>query len=279
VELTPEDRNRIYEEEKARAEAQGRIKAEQWQAAQAAVKAKQDADTKNSCLGCLGFVVVCAIFGVGLSYMLDSPPPSPPVAPVGREGTVDYAKAGADERAKAGPPVDHLKLAMALASKKDFQGAVDELDKAPDTDPNHAKIVEKREQYREMVADQKKAADKAELANFIENAKSGPSLREVIKDPSSHGGNAIDWKGRVMDISTESGETVVQVAYYSGGQSTGDNFVAHLEDSDGIFKDDWVEVAGEFEEMYDYESVAGYKMSSPKMKGRMIKKIRALSDY
>jgi hypothetical protein len=96
-ELSPEERERIYQEEKARKEAQGRIKQEE------SAKAM-----KTGCLGCLGIIVLVVVIGAVASLFnsgdtttrstsntttnpapTPTPPATPPLQLLSARGTID----------------------------------------------------------------------------------------------------------------------------------------------------------------------------------------------
>lgn len=58
MELSPEDRERIHQEEKARLEAQAKLKAEE--------QAKKNKQIKQGCLGCLGLLILLGVIGAFL---------------------------------------------------------------------------------------------------------------------------------------------------------------------------------------------------------------------
>ena len=80
--LTPEERRRIYEEEKARIEAREEVRSEMAAArvkAETTAASQKRADTRNGCLVLLGIVVVLAIIGSLSNH--SSSPPSPATSP------------------------------------------------------------------------------------------------------------------------------------------------------------------------------------------------------
>lgn len=282
MELTPEEKHRIYEEEKARIEAAEKaarpspltihslpdgIAMTDHEQVRLDAEARVKSNGQIKALTVLG---ACAVVMLVVAGIYSNVTGSPPAAPA----------AQAAATAAPTPYVDHLKAAMAFAAKKQFSSAVDELDAAPDNDPKHATIVEKRVEYSQAIAEQERVQQALDLEAFIKTAKaSGLRLKQVIKAPGNYTGDAVAWKGRIMQITEDAGNTVAQVSYYENGESTGDNFIVNLDGTSDALQDDWVAVYGTFDEMKDYTSTANYQLSSPLLKGRAIRKIAPLRSY
>jgi len=65
--LTPEERQRIYEEEKARIEAQEKVKTEIAKAKKAEEKAKSEKEQMQFTVGCLAVVAIGGRVGPGIT--------------------------------------------------------------------------------------------------------------------------------------------------------------------------------------------------------------------